>query len=158
VSRIILPCLVLALAACGSSRRAEQAADPYMLTRNDKCYTVDLFTQAPIVKPSAQVPESWRGFSGRWGGGAWAGQWCHDLYVLEIKPTGEVTVIDTHAPLPEWGKPATAFKRTARIDRDGRLRMEFGETRVEYWLQDGRLLGHKDEGQGQWRIAMVPRR
>ena len=156
--RLILCCLVLSLSACLGREEAAAPVDPYLSTRNDRCYTVDLFSKATVVPPSREVPTEWRGFSGRWGGGAWAGAWCHDLYVLEIKPDGTAVVVDTHAPLPEWGKPATAFKRLARIDPDGKLRMQYGNTRVEYWLEaDGVLHGHRDEGRGQWNIAMVRR-
>ena len=154
--RISLICAAAALAGCASAPE-KTAQDPYLATRNDRCYTVDLFTPTPIRTPGREVPEDWRAFSGRWGGGAWAGEWCHDLYVVEIRPSGEVTVVDTHAPLPAWGKPATAFKRTAQIDRDGRLRMAFGNTRVEYWLEDGLLHGIRNEGQGDWPIAMTRR-
>ena len=163
VTRIVPAFLCLALAACSSSDRSSStvataaAVDPYMMTRDDSCYTVDLFTPARIKVPGREVPEEWRGFSGRWGGGAWEGEWCHDLYVLEIKPDGTVHVIDTHAPLPEWGKLATAFRRTGRIDDDGRLRLSYGHVDVEYWLQEGKLLGHRDEGRGLWEIAMVRR-
>lgn len=154
----ILLCLALTVAACGSRTERAAPADPYRSTRNDSCYTVDLFSAAVVVPPAREVPTEWRGFSGRWGGGAWAGEWCHDLYVLEIRPDGTAIVVDTHAPLPAWGKAATAFRRTARIDPDGRLRMQYGNTRVEYWLDEsGYLHGHRDEGQGQWTIAMTRR-
>lgn len=156
MKRILLSFLVVTLAGCGASRRAERP-DAYVMTRDDSCYTVDLFTAVNFVPPGNEVPSEWRGFAGRWGGGAWAGAWCHDLYVLEIMPDGLVKVVDTHAPLPEWGKPATAFRRTARIDSDNRLRMRYGNTVVEYWLEDGKLLGHRDEGNGALRIAMVQR-
>lgn len=156
---LLVLCLALTVAACGLRSERRGAVDPYQVTRNDSCYTVDLFSAAVVVPPSRDVPESWRGFSGRWGGGAWAGEWCHDLYVLEIRPDGTVIVVDTHAPLPSWGKAATAFRRTAQIDPDGRLRMQYGNTRVEYWIDpaSGYLKGHRDEGQGQWTIAMTRR-
>lgn len=153
---LILTCLIVALAGCGTTRRAD-APDPYVMTRDDTCYTVDLFTSIEFVEPSSDVPAAWRGFAGRWGGGAWAGEWCHDLYVLDIRPDGEVMVVDTHAPLPQWGKQASAFRRTARIGPDNRLRMRYGNTEVEYWLENGKLLGHRNEGNGALRIAMVQR-
>jgi hypothetical protein len=158
VQRLVMLCLALAVAACSSRTETTANVDPYGSTRNDRCYTVDLFSKAVVVPPSRDVPSEWRGFSGRWGGGAWAGEWCHDLYVLEIRPDGTATVVDTHAPLPEWGKAATAFRRTARIYPDGRLRMQYGNTRVEYWLEaDGVLHGQRDEGRGLWPIAMARR-
>ena len=148
---------MLALSGCLAQTQSAAPVDPYIATRDDSCYTVDLFTPARIKVPGQDIPEAWRNFSGRWGGGAWEGEWCHDLYVLEIEPNGTVHVISAHAPLPAWGKQATAFRRTAQIDRDGRMRMRIGRTMVEYWLEDDRLHGHRDEGVGQWEIAMVRR-
>ncbi len=146
------------LAACGGSKRTlAPAGDPFAATRDDSCYTVDLFTKVSIQPPRDGVPEQWRAFSGRWGGGKWAGEWCHDLYVVDIAANGRVTVIETHAPLAAWGRPATAFRRTAQIGPDGRLRLAYGRVAVEYWLENGLLKGLRDEGTGDMRIAMVRR-
>lgn len=157
--RLIPLLLVGMLSGCLQTTRDARGPepDPYITALRDTCYTVDLFTEARIKVPGKDVPDDWRDFSGRWGGGAWEGEWCHDLYVLEIEPNGRVHVISAHAPLPAWGKVATAFRRTAQIDNDGRMRMQIGRTQVEYWLEDGRLHGHRDEGVGQWEIAMVRR-
>jgi hypothetical protein len=160
VRNLLVALMALSVSGCLglSSGPRTAAVDPYASTRNDACYTVDLFTPARIKVPGGDVPEEWRGFSGRWGGGAWEGEWCHDLYVLEIEPDGTVHVISAHAPLPAWGKQATAFRRTGRIDRDGRIRLRMGSTQVEYWLaEDGKVHGHRDEGMGLWEIAMVRR-
>jgi hypothetical protein len=145
------------LAACAPSKPKAPAVDPFAVTRDDSCYTVDLFTKVAIRAPSDKVPSDWRGYSGRWGGGKWAGVWCHDLYVVDIAPDGKVTVIETHAPLEAWGKPATAFRRTARIGQDGRLRLAYGDVAVEYWLENGLLKGLRDEGAGLQHIAMTRR-
>jgi len=148
----------LILSGCGGSDRAPAPlADPFAQTRDSSCYTVDLFTEVRINRPSDDVPEDWRGFSGRWGGGKWAGEWCHDLYVLDIQPDGRVRLIETYAPYEPWGKRAAAFTRTARIDPDGRLRLRYGRTRMEYWLKDGELRGVRDEGGGELLIAMERR-
>jgi hypothetical protein len=153
LTAIGLACLT---AACATRETAQQP-DPFLTTRDDSCYTVDLFSPAPVVAPGAEVPEKWRAFSGRWGGGAWEGEWCHDLHVLSIAPDGEVVLIETHAPHYAWGKPATAFRRKARIDSDGRLRMAYGRTEVEYWYEGGLLFGLRDEGAGAQRIALTRR-
>lgn len=143
-------------AACASPERVA-TVDPFASTRDDSCYTVDLFSKATIVPPNGEVPQDWRGYSGRWGGGAWEGVWCHDLYVLDITPQGDVTVVETHAPYPNWGKLATAFRRTARIDDKGHLRMAYGHVKVEYWLENGMLYGTRNEGTGIQRVALTRR-
>jgi hypothetical protein len=155
--RLLALCALSLLAACAAQKPKPPAADPFAVTRDDSCYTVDLFTKVSIRPPEPTLPADWRGFSGRWGGGKWAGEWCHDLYVVDIAADGRVTVIETHAPLEKWGKPATAFRRTARIGEDGRLRLAYGPVEVEYWLENGMLKGLRDEGAGLQRIAMVRR-
>lgn len=155
--RIILLAAALA-AGCAASPRQERTPVAFDATRDDSCYTVDLFTKVSIRRPGGDVPEAWRAFSGRWGGGAWEGQWCHDLYVLDIRPDGQVELVETYAPHLQWGKRATAFRRTARIDDDGRLRLAYGRVRLEYWVENGMLYGARDEtGLGKHRIAMVRR-
>ncbi|TVQ57798.1 MAG: hypothetical protein EA355_03505 [Rhodobacteraceae bacterium] len=149
-----LACLA---AACGGRQAAAPQPSAFMATRDDSCYTVDLFSPAPVIAPGAEVPDNWRAFSGRWGGGAWDGEWCHDLHILSIDPSGEVVLIETHAPHDAWGKPATAFRRKARIDRDGRLRMAYGRTEIAYWYENGLLFGVREEGGGERRIALARR-
>ncbi len=145
-------------AACSTPVRQERATVAFDATRDDSCYTVDLFTKVSINRPGGEVPEAWRAFSGRWGGGAWAGEWCHDLYVLDIRPDGQVDIVETYAPHVPWGKRATAFRRTAQIDPDGRLRLAYGRVKLEYWVENGVMYGSREEtGLGQHRIAMVPR-
>lgn len=143
-------------AGCANGSKTPEV-DPFALTRDNACYTVDIFDKISLRAPGADVPSKWRGFSGRWGGGAWNGKWCHDLYVLDIASSGAATVIETHAPLPEWGKPASAFRRTAHIDKDGRLRMNFGRVKVEYWLDGETLYGKRDEGTGEMIVALSRR-
>ncbi len=145
------------LALCAGCASAPKPPDPFATTRDGSCYTVDIFDEIAVRTPGPDVPEAWRGFSGRWGGGAWNGRWCHDLYILDIASSGAATVIETHAPLPEWGKPASAFRRTARIDSDGRLRMRFGRVKVEYWLEGDTLYGRRDEGTGEMIVALSRR-
>lgn len=144
------------LASCGAPKQVAKV-DPYAGTRDDSCYTVDLFTKIQIKQPEAGVPQDWRAFSGRWGGGKWAGQWCHDLYVLNIAPDGLVNVVETYAPYEPWGKRATAYRRTARIGEDGRLRLSYGKVKLVYWIENGVMYGARDEGLGAQPISMVRR-
>ncbi|SEA54537.1 hypothetical protein SAMN05444370_106168 [Rubrimonas cliftonensis] len=144
------------LAGCAGGEKTAEV-DPYAHTRDSSCYTVDLFTDVEITPPAPSVPSDWKAFSGRWGGGKWAGEWCHDLYVLNIAPTGEVQVVETYAPYAPWGKRATAFTRRATIGKDGKLRLRYGDTSLVYWVKDGVLYGERDEAGGKTIIAMERR-
>ncbi len=157
MTRVLIIALALAAAGCASEKPAPRATTAFAETVDPSCYTVDLFTPPNFVEPNGEVPDGWRGFTGRWGGGAWAGEWCHDLYVLEVQPDGLVRLIETHAPYEAWGKPATAFRRTARIGDDGRLRLAYGRVQIEYWIEDGRLLGLREEDGRRQRIMMTRR-
>lgn len=157
MTRAIIIALALAVAGCGGGKPKPEPSAGFEETVDASCYTVDLFQKPRFVEPNGEVPSAWRGFTGRWGGGAWAGQWCHDLYVLEVKPDGLVRLIETHAPFEAWGKPATAFSRTARIDEDGRLRLAYGRVKIEYWIENGRLLGVRNEDGMSQRIMMSRR-
>ena len=153
--RVMIVAVALAAASCGWTEERERPRPTgFPDTVDASCYTVDLFTEPNWVRPDGAVPEEWRGFAGQWGGAAWAGEWCHDLYVLEVQPDGLVRLIETHAPYAAWGKPATAFRRTARIGPDGRMRLAYGQVRIEYWLEDGRLLGVREEAGERQRIMM----
>jgi hypothetical protein len=143
-----------ALAGCMSSAPPPRTDVAFEETRDASCYTVDLFTKPRFVKPGDNVPRNWRDFAGVWGGGAWDGQWCHDLYILEVQPDGLVRLIETHAPYEPWGKRATAFQRTGRIGEDGRLRLRYGRTVSEYWVENGTLFGRQDEAGDIRRIAL----
>lgn len=152
---LILAPLALLAACAGGEKQAK--VDPYAKTRDPACYTVDIFDKITFHSPGKDVPEDWRGFAGRWGGGKWNGKWCHDLYVLDVASSGAATVIETHAPLPEWGKPASAFKRKGVIDKDGRLHLQFGKTKVTYWIEGDTLYGMRDEGLGEMIVALSRR-
>jgi len=144
----------VACLAAGCAEKQPQTTVPFAATVDSACYTVDLFGKVAWRRPEQAVPATASAFHGRWGGGKWDGQWCHDLYVLDVRPDGTAQVIETYAPLPAWGKRATAFKRTARIDGDGRLRLGYGEVEVEYWIEDGKLFGLRTEGGTQRRIVL----
>ena len=133
------------------------SASIYDQTEDPDCYTVDLFSANDLVAPVETLPPEWALFAGRWGGGAWGGVWCHDLHVLEVRPDGSVLLIEAHAPYEPWGKRATAFKRTGRIGEDGHLRILYGKVEAEYWIQNGRMLGSRNEGAGPMIVALRKR-
>lgn len=144
-----------ALSACSSAPKKAAGPTPFDKTVVADCYTVDLFTVATVAEPANGVPDAWKGYSGRWGGAAWEGKWCHDLHVLTIGEDGSVEVMELHAPYDPWGKQATAFRRVGRINKDGRLTLRYSGVKVEYWLENGRLHGVREEdGAGRLRIAL----
>jgi hypothetical protein len=134
------------LAAAGCASKKTDTVDVLAMTRDPSCYTVDLFGKVPWKTPEAAVPDAKKAFAGRWGGGKWDGVWCHDLYVLDVRPDGAAQIIETYAPHAPWGKRAAAFTRRATIDRDGRLRVAYGNIQMEYWIENGELYGLRDEG------------
>ena len=149
-----LAALGVALAGC-APKRGVTGPTPYDRTVDAECYTVDLFTPSNVTQPAADVPSEWHGYLGKWGGGAWEGKWCHDLYVLSISADGKVDIISAHAPFPEWGREATAFRRQGLISKNGRLTVRFKDVVVEYRLENGRLLGDRRQGNAKMRIKLT---
>lgn len=145
--------LGLVLAGC-APKRVATGPTPYDVTADPGCYTVDLFTPSTVTTPTSDVPSEWHGYLGKWGGGAWEGKWCHDLYVLSISPDGKVDVISAHAPFPEWGREATAFRRQGFIGKDGRMTVRFKDVVVEYRLKNGSLLGDRVQNKAKMRIKL----
>lgn len=131
-------CLLAAGCATDEVETVEYTAPPPELTRAD-CYTVVLFDDPPVVKPAEAVPPEHRAYLGSWTNGAWNGQWCTELYVTQVNPDRSVELYEMHAPYEEWGQPASAYRRTARIDEEGKLRFRYGTESVSYELVDGRL-------------------
>ena len=151
----VIGALLMGLAAA-CAPKPKPTSTPYDKTVDASCYTVDLFTPAEVQSPASDVPAEWAAYLGKWGGGAWDGKWCHDLYVLDISSDGKVDMISAHAPFPEWGREATAFRRKGVITKDGRIRVFFKNVSVEYRLEGGRLLGERKEGGGLMRIKLSP--
>lgn len=150
-----LAALGVALAGC-APKRAATGPTPYDRTVDAGCYTVDLFTPSTVTQPTDDVPSEWHGYLGKWGGGAWEGKWCHDLYVLSITADGKVDIISAHAPFPEWGREATAFRRQGLIGKNGRLTVRFKDVVLEYRLEKGSLLGDRRQGNAKMRIKLTP--
>ncbi len=163
--RIAILTLAVAVAGCsgGAAGKKEYAdggtvgltpsqASKSPLIQPD-CYTVDPYVPPRIAKPRKDVPDPWRQFSGKWGGGAWDGRVCHDLYVLQVEPSGTVVMFDAHGP--GFNADATAFTRKGVIGSDGRLRVRKGNAQVEYWIEDGRMYGLRRRGRAENRIIMT---
>lgn len=133
----------LALSGCSLLFGEEEAA-PIMTTGVEvapECPTLWVFSDTTIKDPGEDLPEDWRQFSGVWGLAGWGGYWCHDLYIMEIAKTGEVSLMDVHGP---GGKhDGTVFPRTGRITEEGRLTFVADGVRREYWLEDGKLQGRR---------------
>lgn len=126
-------------------------------TLRPDCYTVFLHDDPKYVRPGPDTPQAAAAFLGRWGGGAWNGTVCHDLWVLDVDAAGgTVLMIDAHGP--GLYADATAFRRTGEITEDGRLRVEKGRETVEYWIDDdGHLQGARFAGGQVIRIVMERR-
>ncbi len=148
--------LIVGLAASCAEKVVKKGPTPYDATVVKDCYTVELFSVAKVEEPRPEVPAEWNQLLGVWGKAAWEGKWCHDLHVLNIQEDGTVEVMELHAPYEPWGKPATAFRRKARMTEDNHLRMVYSGVEVDYWLENGRLYGLRKEGGGQMRIALSP--
>jgi len=151
--------LCLALGGClgtgpGTKTAANEEPRDSSLYRAD-CYTVVLFDKHKIKKPAKDVPPEYAAFLGRWTNGAWNGKWCHDLLVTEVTADGKAEVVEMHAPELDWHQPATAFKRTARINDKGELSFAYGVENVTYKLAgDGRLMAHRTGVLGDLRAEL----
>tara|TARA_B100002003_G_scaffold203601_1_gene196316 strand:+ start:2064 stop:2543 length:480 start_codon:yes stop_codon:yes gene_type:complete len=145
--------MALGLAACGGDKPAPKpAANLYQAD----CYTVDPYQPIRIDKPAAGVPEDMKAFLGAWGGGAWDGSVCHDLWVMNVDPSGNVLMFDAHGP--GFFPDATAFTRKGRITPEGRMRVRKGPAVVEYWIaEDGRLHGTRTIGKKVQHVIMTRR-
>ena len=127
---------------------------PEAMAVNSDCYTVDLFTKARAHEPAADVPEAYRQFLGKWGGGAWNDFWCHDLVVTEVHADGRVELVEMLAPYAPWNYPATAFQRVGRIDAEGNLRFAYGTERLSYRIVNGKLYGTRSGTYGNLRVEL----
>lgn len=144
--------LAAGLAGCTEPEKPQQI--DASLVQPD-CYTVDLYSPPPYRRPNGDVPASHSAFLGQWGGGAWNGLVCHDLWVLDVDAAGRVLMFDAHGP--GFFPDATMFERVGEIDEDGRLRVRKGSAEVEYWIEDGRMFGIRRRGTQEIRIVMERR-
>jgi hypothetical protein len=131
-----------------SKEVAKVAPEPPPVQAQADCYTVVLFDKHPIKKPEDGVTPEQARYLGHWKQGAWNNVWCHDLLVTEVKKGGEVRIVDMHAPYEPWGQPATAFQRIGQIDKDGHLRVRYGNESVVYRFDNGRLIAERSGNLG----------
>lgn len=143
--------LTILIAGCAQKAPEPRRVDASLI--DPDCYTVDPYQPIRIADPNG-VPADMRPFLGAWGGGAWDGEVCHDLWIMEISGQGVALMFDAHAP--GFHPDATAFTRRGEIGEDGRLRVRKGRARVEYWIEDdGRLYGERRQGQNIQRIILT---
>ncbi|MGM0583852.1 MAG: hypothetical protein ACQEUZ_04310 [Pseudomonadota bacterium] len=142
--------IALGLVSCGGEPTKKVSLEDRVVKPD--CYTVDPYDPIPISEPASGVPDRMSAFLGAWGGGAWEGAVCHDLWVMEVGPDGSALMFDAHGP--GFHPDATAFTRKGRITEDGRLRVRKGRAVVEYWLDNGRLYGERRIGQRVQRIIL----
>ena len=149
---------LLALAGCGLQSAKPGKVAPTLADKLSLgCYTVDLFDPYRLQFPESGVPKEYRPFIGVWKDAAWNGEWCHDLYITEIKPDGTVTLLDAHGPYLKLGHEATVFKRTARIENGVLSFISVGKAPVTYRLaENGRfLIGNRIDAFGKYEITMA---
>lgn len=141
------------VAGCGASTPPGKTVQSSLIQPD--CYTVDPFHKLKIAKAPKGLPDTKRAFLGAWGGGAWDGAVCHDLYVLKVESSGAAVLFDAHGP--GFTNDATAFTRRGQIGDDGRLRVRKGSAEVEYWVENGQLHGIRRLGTREARIILTPR-
>lgn len=124
----------------GSASQKVVEAKPNPLIRPD-CYTVDPYKPIRIAKPDPKAPKQSASYLGRWGGGAWNGSVCHDLWVMEVGADGHVLMFDAHGP--GYTSDATGFLRRGELTPDGRILVRKGGAMVTYWIEDGMLHGER---------------
>lgn len=140
-------------AGCGGPTKKQSVAENNLIQPD--CYTVDPYQKLKIAKAPKGLPDTMRAFLGAWGGGAWDGAVCHDLYVLKVEESGAAVMFDAHGP--GYTNDATAFTRRGQIGNDGRLRVRKGKAQVEYWVENGQLHGLRRIGTREARIILTPR-
>ena len=158
--RLVLIAGALALTACEMKPKTKPAtsashADNLKLG----CYTVDLFDPYRLQFPTKGVPRENSRFIGAWKDAAWNGEWCHDLYITEVRPDGTVTLLDAYGPSTKQNREATVFKRQAVI-KDGELVFtSIGGASVTYRLsKNGEyLIGRRVDALGKYNITMARR-
>lgn len=156
--RLVLLAGALALAACESKPKKPPVVEK---SHRDNllvgCYTVDLFDPYRLEFPSQGVTPANSKFLGVWKDAAWNGEWCHDLYITDVRPDGTVTLLDAYGPYKKQNLEATVFKRTAKL-KDGTLSfISLGGASVSYKMSDDGefLIGKRIDALGRYEITML---
>jgi len=154
-SILLLVACVLVSGCLGLGKKEKVETATVAPVNDDGCYTVDLFTEVSIVRPSEDVPDEYRMFLGSWGEGAWNDVWCHSLLINKIEKDGRVEFVEMHAPYEPWAQPATAFRRVGHIDDKGNLRFAYGTERISYRIVDGhRMIGERSGLLGNLHVEL----
>ena len=146
--------LLFALTACVQPSNKPEATVDLSDQLSPGCYTVDLFDPYRLEHPGASVPAEARKFLGVWQNGAWGGDWCHDLYVTEIRPDGSVVVLDAYGPSQARGHEASVYRRVGQIQNGVLSFLSHGKTPVSYRLQGDFLVGQRKGFRGHLDIVM----
>lgn len=157
--RLVIIAGALALAACEMKPKKPEVVKTHADNLKVGCYTVDLFDPYRLQFPDNGVPRENSKFIGAWKDAAWNGEWCHDLYVTEVRADGTAVLLDAYGPSTKQNVEATVFKRTARI-ADGVLTFtSLGGATVAYRLSKNGdfLLGRRVDALGASEITMARR-
>ena len=146
MQRLCVAALAVALAACAPVAKKPTKVVDLSDRLSVGCYTVDLFDPYRIEYPTAGVSAENAKFLGVWKDAAWdKDNWCHDLYITDVRPDGTVTLLDAYGPNPKRGWEAQVYKRTAQIV-DGALTFNsIGRSQVTYRLQGDFLVGTRKD-------------
>ncbi len=96
-----------------------------------------------IRTPSADVPEKYAGFSGRWGPGKWDDELCHVLVVETLDSEGEAEAIYSWGTSERWNIKQAGWVRIVGQVLGSKLKMKLynGQVGVNYWLDGDMLYG-----------------
>lgn len=96
-----------------------------------------------IRTPSADVPERYAGFSGRWGPGKWDDELCHVLVVETVDSEGEAEVIYSWGTSERWNIRQAGWVRVMGRVLGAKLKIKLydGKVDVNYWLDGETLYG-----------------
>ncbi len=109
-----------------------------------------------IRTPSADVPEKYAGFSGRWGPGKWDGELCPVLVVETVDSEGEAEVIYSWGTSERWNIKQVGWIRIVGQVLGSKLKMKLynGQVDVNYWL-DGDILYGRYYGREAYNIELM---
>ncbi len=157
MSRLFLIAGALLLAGCVPMGDKKEPVKTLADSLSVGCYTVDLFDPYRLEFPTAGVSKENSKFLGVWKDAAWGGEWCHDLYITEVRPDGSVTLLDAYGPNTNRNYEAQIFKRTAQITNGELKFLTLGGATVTYKLAENGdyLVGRRVDVLGGLDITML---
>lgn len=87
-----------------------------------------------LRKPGADVPDSIKGFVGKWIDGMWDGHLCHVLIVENMRPDGRAEMIYVWGTYSGWNIEKPGFQRMRGVVNDGVLTYVGRRATVKYEL------------------------